>query len=142
MITTLMQEKQFTEIAFERLITRSPFEATCINYNICAHDFDGEKLETFKTLCNELLILAKALNINVRKNFLDEYYKNFELYKERDDANVYSSILNDMKIGQNSEIDFLFFIVIELAKEHNVELPMYFKIANKFEKYNSLNSYK
>ena len=142
MITTLMQEKQFTEIAFERLITRSPFEATCINYNICAHDFDGEKLETFKTLCNELLILAKALNINVRKNFLDEYYKNFELYKERDDANVYSSILNDIKIGQNSEIDFLFFIVVKIAKEHNVELPMYFKIANKFEKYNSLNSYK
>ena len=141
MNTTMMSEKQFTEVAFERLITRSPFEATCIYYDICAHDFIGEKLDTFKILCNELLILAKAMNINVRENFLEEYYQNFELYKERDDANVYSSILNDMKIEQCSEIDFLFFIVVELAKEYNVQLPMYFKIADKFKEYNSLGSF-
>lgn len=139
MNTNLISEKQFTEIAFERLITRSPFEATCIYYNICAHDFKNEKLEMFKNLCNELISLAKAMNINVREGFLEEYYSNFEKYKERDDANVYSSILNDMKIGQSSEIDFLFFIVEELAKEHNVDLPTYFKIAEKFRKYETLN---
>lgn len=138
MNTNLMSEKQFTEIAFERLITRSPFEATCIYYNICAHDFKNEKLEMFKNLCNELILLAKAMNINVREGFLEEYYSNFEKYKERDDANVYSSILNDMKIGQSSEIDFLFFIVEELAKEHKVFLPNYFKIAEKLKKYKTL----
>lgn len=141
MNTSIMNEKQFTEISFERLITRSPFEATCIYYDICAHDFKDEKLETFKKLCNELLILAKAMKINVRQGFLEEYYNNFELYKQRDDANVYSSILNDMKIGQNSEIDFLFFIVVELAKQYNVELPTYFMIAEKFKEYNTLNKY-
>lgn len=141
MNTTLMSEKQFTEIAFERLITRSPFEATCIYYDICAHDFKDEKLELFKNLCNELLTLAKAMNINIRDGFLEEYYSNFEKYKERDDANVYSSILNDMKIGQNSEIDFLFFIVEELAKEYNVLLPNYFKVAEKFKNYKTLNKY-
>ena len=133
-----MREKQFTELSFERLITRSPFEATCILYDICAHDFKEEKLETFKTLCNELLILAKAMNISIRKDFLDEYYANFEKYKERDDANVYSSILNDMKIGKKSEIDFLFFIVVELAKKYDVELPTYFKIAEKFKSHQIL----
>ncbi len=141
MNTTLMSEKQFSEIAFERLITRSPFEATCIYYNICAHDFKDEKEETFKKLCEELLILAKAMNIKISKNFLNEYYLNFEKYKERDDANVYSSILNDMKIGQNSEIDFLFFIVIELATEYNVILPTYFKIAEKFKEYKTINNF-
>lgn len=141
MNTTLMNEKRFTQVAFERLITRSPFEATCIYYNICAHDFKEEKLETFKNLCNELLLLAKAMHIDINNNFLEEYYANFEIYKERDDANVYSSILNDMKIGQKSEIDFLFFIVEELAKEYKVDLPTYNKIAEKFKDYNTLNNY-
>lgn len=141
MNTTLMDEKNFTEIAFERLITRSPFEATCIYYDICAHDFVEDRMETFKKLCNELIILSKAMNINIREGFLEEYYSNFEKYKERDDANVYSSILNDMKIGQNSEIDFLFFIVIELAKEYNVELPTYFMIAEKFKKYKTIDNF-
>ena len=137
MNTTLMSEKQFTQIAFERLITRSPFEATCIYYNICAHDFYGESLKTFKDLCQELLILANAMKIDIRNDFLDEYYANFEKYKERDDANVYSSILQDIKIGQNSEIDFLFFVVLELAKKYNLNLPTYSKIAEKFKKYQS-----
>ncbi len=141
MNTTLMSEKQFSKIAFERLITRSPFEATCIYYNICAHDFRDEKEETFKKLCEELLILAKAMNIEISEDFLNEYYSNFEKYKERDDANVYSSILNDIKIGQNSEIDFLFFIVEELAKEYNIKLPLYFKIAEKFKSYKTINNF-
>mgnify|MGYP004663883981 CR=1 FL=1 len=141
MNTTLMSEERFTQVAFERLITRSPFEATCIYYNICAHDFKDEKLATFKNLCQELLVLAKAMHIEINDNFLDEYYANFETYKERDDANVYSSILNDMKIGQKSEIDFLFFIVEELAKEYNVNLPTYNKIAEKFKDYNTLNNF-
>ena len=81
------------------------------------------------------------MNINVREGFLREYYNNFELYKERDDANVYSSILHDMKIGQSSEIDFLFFIVPELAEEYHVELPEYRKIADKFEQYNTLKNF-
>ncbi len=141
MITSCLTEKQFTELSFERLITRSPFEACCIYYNICANDFEGEKRETFEKLCNELLLLAKAMGINVRNGFLQEYYENFEKYKQRDDANVYSSILNDMNIGQNSEIDFLFFIVVELAKKYNVNIPTYFKIAEKFKDYNTLNHY-
>ena len=141
MKTTLMTEKEFTEISFERLITRSPFEATCIYYDVNANDFVGEIRETFEGLCKELLTLAKAMNINVRPDFLEEYYRNFELYKQRDDANVYSSILNDMKIGQNSEIDFLFFIVIELAREYNVDIPIYSMIADKFKEYNTLKEY-
>ncbi len=141
MDTHLITQKQFSELAFERLITRSPFEACCIYYNINAHQIKDEKEETFKKLCNELLILAKAMKINVREGFLEEYYSNFEKYKERDDANVYSSILNDLKIGQKSEIDFLFFIVIELAKEYKVELPTYFMIAEKFKKYNNLDKF-
>lgn len=139
MNTSLMTAKQFNEISFERLITRSPFEACCIYYDINAHQITGEKREFFEKLCEELLILAKAMNINIRDSFLQEYYSNFELYKERDDANVYSSILNDFKIGQKSEIDFLFFIVLELAKEYNVNLPCYSMIAEKFEKYNTLS---
>ena len=141
MNTACMREEQFTEIAFERLITRSPFEACCLYYNICAHDFVDEKYETFKTLCEELLILAKAMGVKVRSEFLEEYFSNFEKYKERDDANVYSSILNDMKYEQTSEIDFLFFIVVELAKEYNVTLPTYFMIAEKFKELNTLKSY-
>lgn len=141
MNTTLMSKKQFDEVSFERLITRSPFEACCIYYNINAHEIVGEKRQLFEQLCSELLILAKAMKINLREGFLDEYYANFELYKERDDANVYSSILNDFKLNQKSEIDFLFFIVIELAKKYNVELPNYFMIAEKFKEYNTLNEY-
>ena len=141
MDTHLITERQFNELAFERLITRSPFEACCIYYDINAHQITGDKEETFKKLCSELLILAKAMNINVRADFLDDYYANFEKYKERDDANVYSSILNDMKIGQKSEIDFLFFIVIELAKEYKVELPTYFMIAEKFKQYNNIDKF-
>lgn len=139
MNTSLMSSKQFNENSFERLITRSPFEACCVYYDINAHQITGEKREFFEKLCEELLILAKAMNINIRDSFLQEYYSNFELYKERDDANVYSSILNDFKIGQKSEIDFLFFIVLELAKEYNVNLPCYSMIAEKFEKYNTLS---
>ncbi|MGM9993257.1 MAG: ketopantoate reductase family protein [Candidatus Avigastranaerophilus sp.] len=139
MNTSLMTAKQFDEISFERLITRSPFEACCIYYDINAHQITGEKRELFENLCEELLILANAMNINVRNGFLEEYYADFELYKERDDANVYSSILNDFKIGQKSEIDFLFFIVLELAKEYNVNLPCYSMIAEKFKEYNTLS---
>ena len=141
MNTVCMEEKQFTEIAFERLITRSPFEGCCLYYNICAHDFIDEKYETFKKLCEELLVLAKAMDVKVRSGFLEEYFSNFEKYKERDDANVYSSILNDMKYEQASEIDFLFFIVVELAKEYNVNLPTYFMIAEKFKELNTLKYY-
>ena len=141
MDTHLISKKQFDELAFERLITRSPFEACCIYYDINAHQIEGEKRKTFEKLCDELLVLAKAMNINVREGFLQEYYSNFEKYKERDDANVYSSILNDMQIGQNSEIDFLFFIVVELAKEYNVELPTYFMIADKFKQYKTLDKF-
>ena len=82
------------------------------------------------------------MKVNVREGFLEEYYANFEKYKERDDANVYSSILNDMKRGQPSEIDFLFFIVVELAKEYNVNLPTYFMIADKFKEYNNIQAKK
>ena len=92
-------------------------------------------------MCEELLILAKAMNVKVRSEFLEEYYRDFEKYKERDDANVYSSILNDMKYEQASEIDFLFFIVVELAKEYNVNLPTYFMIAEKFNELNTLKNY-
>lgn len=141
MRTECLTENQFTEMAFERLITRSPFEACCIYYNINANDIIGEKRVFFENLCNELLVLAKAMNVKVRSDFLKEYYANFEKYKERDDANVYSSILNDMNIGQPSEIDFLFFIVIELAKEYKVDMPYYFKVAEKFKQYNSLNKF-
>ncbi len=141
MDTHLIPQKQFSTLAFERLITRSPFEACCIYYDINAHQITGEKEETFKKLCSELLILAKAMKIYVRDCFLEEYYSNFEIYKERDDANVYSSILNYMKIGKKSEIEFLFFIVIELAKEYKVELPTYFMIAEKFQKYNNLDKF-
>ena len=109
--------------------------------NINANDIIGEKRVFFENLCNELLVLAKAMNVKVRSDFLKEYYANFEKYKERDDANVYSSILNDMNIGQPSEIDFLFFIVIELAKEYKVDMPYYFKVAEKFKQYNSLNKF-
>ena len=141
MNTTLMTNTQFDEIAFERLITRSPFEATCIYYNVCAHDFKNEIEKTFKKLCQELIVLSKVMNINIKEDFLAEYYANFEKYKERDDANVYSSILNDLKIGQSSEINFLFFIVVELAKQYNLVLPTYFKIAEKFREYNTLNEF-
>ena len=141
MDTHLITDKQFTELAFERLITRSPFEACCIYYNINAHQITDEKRVTFEKLCNELLILAKAMNINVREGFLQEYYSNFEKYKERDEANVYSSILHDINIGQISEIDFLFFIVIALAKEYKIELPTYFMIGEKFKQYNSLDKF-
>ncbi len=138
MRTTLMEGKDFTELSFERLITRSAFEACCIYYDINAHQIVDDKWQTFDALCHELLILAKAMKVNVREGFLEEYYANFEKYKERDDANVYSSILNDMKRGQPSEIDFLFFIVVELAKEYNVNLPTYFMIADKFKEYNKI----
>ncbi|MBQ4123924.1 NAD(P)-binding domain-containing protein [bacterium] len=141
MRTTLMSKKMFDEISFERLITRSAFEATCIYYDINAHQIVDEKRALFEKLCSELLVLAKKMNINVRDGFLQEYYDNFELYKERDDANVYSSILNDFKLNQKSEIDFLFFIVIELAKKYNVELPNYFMIAEKFKEHNTLSAY-
>lgn len=141
MNTTIMSNEQFMENSFERLITRSPFEACCIYYDINANQIIDEKRCLFEKLCNELLMLAKAMNIKIRDGFLEEYYKNFELYKERDDANVYSSILNDMKIGQKSEIDFLFFIVLELAKKYNIELSAYKMIAEKFKEYNGLGEF-
>lgn len=141
MNTSLMKQKDFTEISFERLITRSPFEACCIHYDINAHQIVDEKRILFEKLCDELIILAKAMNINVREGFLQEYYSNFELYKERDDANVYSSILNDFKIGQKSEIDFLFFIVLAMAKEYNINLPNYSMIAEKFKQHNTLSEF-
>ena len=141
MNTSYISPEKFNETAFERLITRSAFEACCIYYNINANQIQGEKRVTFEKLCQELLLLAKAMKINIRPDFLEEYYANFETYKERDDANVYSSILNDFKAGQKSEIDFLFFIVIYLAKKYNVEMPAYFMIAEKFKEYNTLNIY-
>ena len=54
MITDLMEHKRFEEISFERLITRSPFEACCIYYNINAHQIIGEKRVLFEKLCDEL----------------------------------------------------------------------------------------
>lgn len=141
MNTQLLSEKEFTEMEFERLITRSPFEATCIYYNISVQDFKNEKEEIFKRLCEELITLAKAMNINVKENFLESYYANFEKYKEKDDAHIHSSILNDIKNGQKSEIDFLFFVVIRLAKKYNLNLPTYNKIAEKFKKYDTLDTF-
>ncbi len=141
MNTAIMNSDEFNKNSFERLITRSPFEACCIYFDINANQIVDEKRIMFENLCNELLILAKALNIDINKNFLNEYYANFEKYKERDDANVYSSILHDMKIGQNSEIDFLFFIVLELAKEYGVNLPCYSMIAEKFKQYKTIDKY-
>ncbi len=126
-------------LLFERLITRSPFESCCLLYDITANEIVDEKAVLFRALCDELVLLAKAMKINLRNDFVDEYIKNFDEYKKRDDANVVSSILTDIKRGQKPEIDFFLFIVETLAKEHNINLPKYFEIAEKFRQHKNFD---
>ncbi len=140
--TTLISERRFNQISFERLITRSPYEACCMYYNITANEIKDEKEITFKKLCNELITLSKAMDIQIDKDFLDNYYKNFENYKKADSANVESQILKDItKEKKQPEIDFFIFIVLELAKKYNVSLPTYSMVADKFKEYNTLEKF-
>lgn len=129
---------EMQSILMKRLITRSPYECCCSYYGITANDLKDEKKDLFKKLCNELLILAKSLNIYIEENFLDEYFKNIQEYKNNDDANIYPQILKDIKENKIPEIYNFLFIVEELAKKNNLYLPEYFKIAEKFKKYKNI----
>lgn len=135
----LISSDEMKTLLFERLITRSPFESCCLLHDITANEIVDDKEVLFRDLCDELMILAKAMNIDIKDSFVDEYIENFEEYKKRDDANVVSSILSDIKIGQKPEIDFFIFIVETLAKEHNITLPKYFEITDKYRQYKTFN---
>lgn len=135
----LISSSEIQSLFFERLITRSPFECCCLFYDITANEISGEKEVLFRELCDELVTLAKAMNIKLEDNVVDNYIRNFEEYKKRDDANVVSSILSDIKNNQKPEIDFFLFIVETLAKEHNLNLPRYFEIADKYRQYKNFN---
>lgn len=106
----------------------SPAAACGQYYDVPAEPMQkpGEIRDTFAELVHEIDVLANAMDIHFD---VDIVKTNLQILDSlAPDAST--SMQRDVKAGKASEMDGLIFEVVRLAKQYNVELPMYEKIAD------------
>ncbi|MBI9010736.1 MAG: 2-dehydropantoate 2-reductase [Clostridiales bacterium] len=89
---------------------------------------DTAARKTFIKLCEEMNILGHTLNINLDD---DSVTANLNVLASLT-PDTTASMQKDMKAGRKTEIDGLVFEVVKLAKQHDISLPTYEKIADYF----------
>lgn len=101
-------------------------------YDVTAGDMQKSGIirDTFVSLIREIDILAKAMGIYFD---VDIVKTNLSIL-DKLSPEASTSMQRDVKAGKKSEMDGLIFEVIRLAKEYNVSLPLYEKIATEMKK--------
>jgi 2-dehydropantoate 2-reductase len=118
---------------FKKFSYVSPMSAVCayLDANAGELQVQGEKRDIFITLMKEVIEVGKAMDIDLGDDIIE---KNLGIL-ESVLPNVTSSMQKDIEKGNESEIDGLIFAVVRMAKENGVSVPMYKKIAEKFNFY-------
>ncbi len=108
----------------------SPMSAVCAYLDTNAGELQvpGEKRDTFIEFIKEVVAVGKALGYDLGDDIIE---KNLEILSTVL-PNVTSSMQIDIEKGKESEIDGLIFEVVRMAKENGVSVPLYEKVAEKF----------
>jgi len=91
---------------------------------------DTEYRKTFMTLCQEVALVGKALDLKIDVDLLQA---NLDILHSLT-PDTTASMQKDMKAGKQYEMDGLVFEVVRLARQYNVVTPMYDKISAYFSK--------
>lgn len=105
--------------------------ATCgAYYDIEAKEMqdDTSSRKTFIKLCEEISLLGRTLGINLDVDIVTANLKVLSSLT----PDTTASMQKDMKAGRKTEIEGLVFEVVKLAKQHDLSLPTYEKIAAHF----------
>jgi len=118
---------------FRKFSYVSPMSAVCAYLDTNAGELQvcGEKRDTFITLMKEVIEVGKAMGIDLGDDIIRSNIRILESVL----PNVTSSMQKDIEKGGKSEIDGLIFAVVRMAKEYGVSVPMYKRVAEKFNFY-------
>ncbi len=108
----------------------SPISAACAYLETNAGELqaEGEKRDFLIKLMEEVVNVGKAMDIILEDDIIE---KNLQMLSTVL-PNVTSSMQKDIEKGGDSEIDGLVFDVIKIAEEYGVSVPLYKKVAEKF----------
>lgn len=118
---------------FKKFSYVSPISAACVylETNVGELQTAGEKRDLLITLMKEVIKVGRAMEIDLGDDII---VKNLRIL-ESVLPNGTSSMQKDIERGGESEIDGLIFAVVRMAKENGVSVPMYRKVAEKFNYY-------
>lgn len=116
--------------ALQKFSFVSPMAACGVYFDVQAGAMQqsGKPREFFKSLINEIDLLANAMGISFGMDIVE---KNLTIL----DAllpTASTSMQRDLKAGGKSEIDGLLFEVVRLAKTYDVSLPTYMQVTHAF----------
>lgn len=119
--------KNIRRDALQKFSYVSPAAACGQFYDAYAGDMQkpGEIRDTFAGLIHEIDVLANAMGIFFE---VDIVKTNLDIL-DKLSPEASTSMQRDVKAGKSSEMDGLIFEVVRLAKDYNVSLPLYEKIA-------------
>lgn len=127
--------KNFQKDKFFRLMYEAPYILTDLFFEFYPNETKLKKNEFFAALYKELLILSMALKIDIDECNVDKMFEERFGNDENSHSQPYWDITRDNK---KPELDFKLFIIDKLAKDYNLDLPMYSMLANKLSSYNNL----
>lgn len=90
---------------------------------------EEERKETLVGLLRELLDVARAEGVDLDEDVIQEVIRQLEELP----FNTTSSMHSDFKAGKNTELDSLTGVVIQMAKKHGIDVPIYEKVYTKLK---------
>ncbi len=129
------ENKKFAENKFLRMLYDSPYILTDLFFEFYPNETKLKKNEFFAALYKELLILSVALKVDVSEYNVDTIFEEHFGNSENTHSQPYWDITRDNK---KPELDFNLFIIDKLAKDYNLDLPLFSMLAEKLSSYNNL----
>jgi 2-dehydropantoate 2-reductase len=108
----------------------SPIGATAIFYDCPIGEMQkqGEVRDCYISLIKEIIAISDALGIKFENDLVEA---NLAVV-DKMDPNSTVSLLRDVQMGHEAEIDGQIFNVVRMGKELSVPVPTYEKVAEKF----------
>lgn len=129
------ENKKFADDKFSRILNDSPYILTDLFFEFYPNETKLKKNEFFAALYKELLILSVALKADVYESNVDTMFEERFRNGENSHSQQYWDITRDNK---KPELDFNLFIIDKLAKDYNLDLPLFSMLAEKLSSYNNL----
>ena len=89
----------------------------------------GKERDCFAGLVHEVQLLAEAMGIDFGEDIVQT---NLNIL-DKLEPTMTTSLQRDIAAGRSSEIEGLIFMVVKLADEYGVQLPLYEKIVNELK---------
>ena len=130
-IDAILSDKIETEV-FKKFSFVSPCAACGAFYDIPIGPMQkvGKYRETFLKLCQEIKEIGNRLNLDFDGDLVEINFKILDTLMK----DTTSSLQKDIKAGNNTEMNSLIFNVVRLAENLGVDVPVYRKIADFFDK--------